>query len=227
MSSKHGVCNYPVLLLALLLAGCSEELQSVEAVVDREGGQIRHPAGASLGVPSAAVEHKVLRIEVAAPTAAIPQGWTEASPAFAFTPHGTTFEAPVTVSLPLETPGAQSVVVWRLEDESDQSWERIDEVTVRDGLAIFETNRFSIYLASGRSTASSSDDGGAPSGRRADVGGPSGPSGPRVDARGPKADVGGGSSPCGTCPAGQVCGADGRCQLPPPPGPTLKLDAGS
>lgn len=62
---------------------------------------------------------------------------------YAFTPHRTTFEKPVTVTLRAAT---NANAVLRLDDENDSTWEVVDGVTFANGTATFQTNHFCIYI---------------------------------------------------------------------------------
>src|SRR5689334_17054003 len=68
------------------------------------GGTVSGPIGAKVVIPPGAlttnVEIKVEMISTGAP--ALPAGLSAAGQMFAFTPHGTSFAAPVTLTLPFD-----------------------------------------------------------------------------------------------------------------------------
>jgi hypothetical protein len=61
---------------------------------------------------------------------------------YAFTPHGAWFNAPVTIELAYE--GVADMVL-RLDDENDDTWEEVLDVTFAGSIATFEVDGFSIY----------------------------------------------------------------------------------
>ncbi|MFM2421298.1 MAG: hypothetical protein RL385_6021, partial [Pseudomonadota bacterium] len=95
-----------------------------------------------------ATELTVAAIAEESIAADLPSVLTPVSPATAFTPHGTTFEAPVTLSLFYDAPAGAALVVLRLDDEQDTTWERVPAI-FKDGVAFFETTHFSIYSVRG------------------------------------------------------------------------------
>ena len=62
----------------------------------------------------------------------------------AFTPHGTAFNAPVTVRLRYD-PFVQAPSVLTLDDPSDTTWEAVTDATYRDGVAEFVVDHFSFF----------------------------------------------------------------------------------
>ncbi|MDQ3032556.1 MAG: hypothetical protein M3Y87_09085 [Myxococcota bacterium] len=76
----------------------------------------------------------------------LPASLRAAGPAIALTPHGTTFDVAITVSLPVHDDPTTAVEVWRLDDDADESWELVEEVTPEAGLATITTDRFSYYV---------------------------------------------------------------------------------
>src|SRR5688572_21140848 len=112
--------------------------------IGSEGGTVS--AGeASVEVPEGALtaptEITVATVEVELDA---PEGYALVGPAIAFTPHGLTFEEPVTLTLPYSS-SADALAVLRLDDEDDDSWEVVEGGTFDDGAATLEVNHFSIY----------------------------------------------------------------------------------
>jgi len=138
----------------------------------------------SLQVPAGSVtENKTLTIAassfdgIAAPVPA------NAAQPFAFTPDGTAFEKPVTVTLQA-VDGADEVL--RLDNEQDTTWEIVDGATFANGVATFQTTHFCIYV-----TAASGQKG---SGGASSVGGASSSSGGQSQGLGGAAVSSGGAN---------------------------------
>lgn len=110
------------------LGGCGDEASPPTAGVGPEGGTITLADGATLEIPPGAVPSGVLVEGAVADDAELPQhsGWRVHGRVYAFTPHGTEFNKPVTISIPVVVSGSR---VLTLEDESDESWEEVDAVT--------------------------------------------------------------------------------------------------
>jgi hypothetical protein len=73
-------------------------------VVGAAGGTVIGPSGSSVVIPPGALANEV-RINIELVTSgglALPTGYTAYGPMFAFTPHGTTFALPVTMTLPFD-----------------------------------------------------------------------------------------------------------------------------
>ncbi|MCH2109653.1 MAG: hypothetical protein MK135_10000, partial [Polyangiaceae bacterium] len=64
-----------------------------------------------------------------------------------FEPHGLQFDVPVTITLNFEPPAGATaqLVVMKLDDEQDTTWEVVPGATFQDGVASFETTSFSFY----------------------------------------------------------------------------------
>jgi hypothetical protein len=107
-----------------------------------EAGAVEIPAGA---LPDG-VEITVAEVDESQIVAPLPLVLRAVAPAVAFTPHGTTFSMPVTLSL-FHQGGSGNLVVLRLDDESDTDWERVD-ATFASGVAYVTSTHFSIYNVS-------------------------------------------------------------------------------
>ena len=108
-------------------------------IVAGDGAEVQVPAGQ---VP-AGVTLKVAKVTAPA-GAPLPAAGEATSDVFAFTPHGTTFAAPVTLKLPYT--GSADMVL-RLDDENDTTWEVVDGATFDNGVATVQTTTFSLYVA--------------------------------------------------------------------------------
>lgn len=77
-------------------------------------------------------------------TATLPADTALVGDAQRFTPHGTTFASPVTITL---TGVGDANTVLRLDDDNDTTWEVVNGATFSNGVATFETTSFSLYAA--------------------------------------------------------------------------------
>ncbi|MBS1152225.1 MAG: hypothetical protein H6Q89_3923, partial [Myxococcaceae bacterium] len=143
-----------VLLLTALLGvgGCKGGGPAVEKKVGPDGATLEG-AGATLVVPAGALAESVTLFitrldEAAAAGLAAPQlngaAVERAGDVFELTPHGTTFSTAVSFSFPA---GSAANLVMRLDDRADATWERVDGATFANGMASFESSRFSLYGA--------------------------------------------------------------------------------
>jgi hypothetical protein len=112
--------------------------------IGADGGTVTQ-GNASVEIPEGALSEPI-KIAVAASdvNVAPPDGYVLAGPPFAFTPHGTRFDAPVTLTLPY-TSSSAALAVLRLDDEDDTSWEVVDGGTFAKGSATLDVTSFSIY----------------------------------------------------------------------------------
>ncbi len=141
---------------AILLgtSGCSDDVaigQRLTSLIPATGGTIETPFEVSLEVPAGALD-AALEIGVAVADDLAAEGYA-AAPAFVtgdfltnvvLTPHGTTFDAPVTVRMPY-TGDPSDYVLLRADDADDDSWEAVGPITFADGIATFEVRTFSAY----------------------------------------------------------------------------------
>lgn len=146
-------------LLAGPLVACTDAADDDDASADgpadagpprlgRAGGNLTSPGGASVSVPSGALSAPEA-IAVAVYEGRLPpppEGYSFAGDAYAFTPHGATFEAPVTIRIPY-TSSRLGKVVLRLPDPQTEEWHVIDDgPEYHKGLATLEVRRFSLYV---------------------------------------------------------------------------------
>lgn len=161
--------------------------------VSANDASVEIPAGAL----SAAIEIGVAGSDV---DVAPPDGYTLAGPAIAFTPHGTTFTKPVTLTLPY-TSSSKLLTVLRLDDEQDTSWEEVAGGKFSGGSATLDVSGFSIYaVATGTPDASTGGAGGMSSGGMSGSDALGGVSG---------GDAGGANDSGGASPAGGAGNASG------------------
>ncbi len=111
-------------------AGTSPAVSTVGA----GGGAVEHSDGARVVVPAGALSTDT-RIEVARTSAGappLPVGVTAFGPMFAFTPHGTAFAVPATVTVPFDANAVPTGVRIALYKTTAQqaAWERVPGATV-------------------------------------------------------------------------------------------------
>ncbi len=108
------------------------------------GGSISAPGGASVTVPAGALTANIdVKVEqVAGGSPALPAGFTAVGPMFAFTPHGTTFAVPVSISLPFDpalVPDGATPVLYKTN--AQDQWEPVAGAT-------FESSTVTAQIAS-------------------------------------------------------------------------------
>ncbi len=129
----------------------AEAQRQAQARIGELGGEVKAYNGA-VSVPEGALDGDTMIAIAETPPAAImaelPGVLEPVTPPMAFTPHGTTFTEPVTLSLFYdEGMPTDDLSVLRLDDEKDTSWERVDDsdVMMNDGVALVSTTHFSVY----------------------------------------------------------------------------------
>lgn len=149
--------NQPLRLVtlcaALLIAACGGGGGDEDGVDDTSGtlvgaggGIVTGPAGASVVVPTGALAQEA-RIEVAQTSAGappLPAGLTAFGPMFAFTPHGTQFSEPVTVTLPFDLAAVPAGSSPRLlKTNARNEWEHVATATFKTGSVSARIDGFS------------------------------------------------------------------------------------
>lgn len=123
-----------------------------ESRVGKNGGELS-VIGATISVPKGALKRTSdLQIEQmssleAAGLPATPASVQLVTPPTRFTPHGLSFEKPVTIDLKIPQSKQSDVrrVVLKLEDEQDKTWALVPEAKVGPKEVVFQTSSFSIY----------------------------------------------------------------------------------
>lgn len=130
--------------------------------IGKDGGTVAAAdVSASVEVPAGAlptattIEVTESDVDVAAPS-----GYALAGPAIAFTPHGLSFSEPATLTLPYSSASA-ALVVLRLDDEDDTTWEVTPSGSFAKGKATLKVSHFSIYAVAEESETPAGG-GGAP-----------------------------------------------------------------
>jgi hypothetical protein len=96
------------------------------------GGTVAGPNGARAVIPRGALATDttigIEQTQASAP--ALPAGFVALGPMFAFTPHGTTFAAPVTVTLPFDPASVPTGTTPALyKTDAQNQWERVAGAT--------------------------------------------------------------------------------------------------
>jgi uncharacterized delta-60 repeat protein len=114
------------LLLAVNIAGCRG--------VGKNGGTVKGPDGAQVVIPAGALTRNVTiavtQTSQGAP--ALPEGLSTAGPMYAFTPHGTTFALPVTITIPFDpaqVPAGATPQLFKTT-AGQTGWEQVTSATV-------------------------------------------------------------------------------------------------
>lgn len=148
--------SHLTLALAALTISCTSEegppkaplpSDATTAIIGSGGGTITTSAGITLDIPPGATSGDVeISIGDVAPeqlAASVPAETLLRSTPQRFTPHGTQFNTPVTITLPY---GGTANAVLRLDDEDDTTWEVVSGATFGGTSATFQTSSFSVYV---------------------------------------------------------------------------------
>ena len=105
-SARHSAAAAGLLIALAACGGGDDESGAppASAVVGAAGGTVTGPNGAKVEIPPGALgSDTTIAIEAtSAGSPLLPDGFSVAGRMFAFTPHGTTFKVPVTVTLPFD-----------------------------------------------------------------------------------------------------------------------------
>lgn len=118
----------------------------VGTVVGAAGGTVLGPNGAKVVIPPGALatDTTINIAQIAASATALPSGFTVLGQMFAFTPHGTTFAVPVTVTLPFDpalVPAGTTAQFYKTNAQSQ--WEQIANAAFGAGTATAQVTSFS------------------------------------------------------------------------------------
>ncbi|MDL1861204.1 hypothetical protein FBR04_09265 [Betaproteobacteria bacterium PRO7] len=138
--------------LLLLLAACSGsggEAQQNVPTVGPAGGTVSGPNGARVVIPPGALANAtpIAIAQSASGAPAVPSGFNAFGPMYAFTPHGTTFVAPVTVTVPFDparVPAGATPVLYKTNAQNQ--WEPVPGATIGAGTATAQVTSFSFFL---------------------------------------------------------------------------------
>jgi uncharacterized delta-60 repeat protein len=143
------------LLLVLTLGACGggddfgdtgTGPQPTGTVIGSAGGTVVGPNGASIVIPPGALAANttIAITQSSAGTPALPSGFTPRGPMFAFTPHGTTFALPVTLTLPFDgtaVPAAMAPAFYKTNAQNQ--WELVSNATFGPGTLSAQITSFS------------------------------------------------------------------------------------
>ena len=115
MNFTSSIVRFTAACLALTLAACGGGGGSndggggggtppASTIVGPAGGTVNGPNGAKLVIPAGALatDTTIGIAQIAGSATPLPSGFSVSGPVFAFTPHGTTFSVPVTITLPFD-----------------------------------------------------------------------------------------------------------------------------
>jgi alpha-tubulin suppressor-like RCC1 family protein len=146
------LCAAFFLATSVLLAGCggggSEDTSAAQTMIGPAGGEVSGPNGARVSIPPGALSAPA-QIEITQSNQGatpLPAGFVAFGPTFAFTPHGTRFASPVTVTVPFDPAAVPVGAVPVLYKTGAQgAWERVDNATVNAGNVIAQVTGFSFF----------------------------------------------------------------------------------
>jgi alpha-tubulin suppressor-like RCC1 family protein len=149
---KRGTAALLVAALGLLAAcggGDDGGGQQQPAGIGAAGGTVNGASGAQVVVPAGALATDtpiaIEQTSVGAP--ALPTGFVAFGPMFAFTPHGTTFAVPVTVTIPFDparVPAGATPVLYKTNAQG--AWEVVPSATINAGTVTAQVASFSSFL---------------------------------------------------------------------------------
>ncbi len=116
------------------------------AQVGNNGGTVIGEDG-SVTIPQGALdEPTTITVQSVSPDVLpdAPEGMGLLGQTVAFTPHGLQFNVPVTITVPYDM-DAESLILLRLDDEFDTTWEYVPGGVFQDGMASIDITSFSIY----------------------------------------------------------------------------------
>jgi Calx-beta domain/ZU5 domain len=143
------------IFLALMFAACGgggggggggSTTPASSAIIGAAGGTVTHASGAQVVIPAGALAgDTTISIEqIAASTTALPAGFSVSGQIFAFTPHGTTFAVPVTMTLPFNpalVPAGSTPQFFKTNAQFQ--WEQITNATFGADTATAQVTSFS------------------------------------------------------------------------------------
>ena len=154
--ATSSICAW--LLSVAIFAGCGGGGDSGKnpgnapplGTIGAAGGTVQGPGGTQVVIPAGALSQDVLIViaQSSASAPALPPGVTAAGPMYAFTPHGTTFASPATVTVPFDpalvSPGASPVLYKTTAGQA--SWEAVAGATVSGNTMSAPVNSFSFII---------------------------------------------------------------------------------
>ena len=140
--------------LALVVSGCGGGggggggggTSQSGAVIGAAGGTVVGPNGAKVVIPAGALatDTTINIAQITASTAVLPAGFSVSGQIFAFTPHGTQFAVPVTMTLPFNPALAPAGITPQFYKTNAQfQWEQITNATFGADTATAQVTSFS------------------------------------------------------------------------------------
>lgn len=130
-------------LLAVWSCGSDDHSTTPNDGVGPEGGTIELSDGASIRLPAGAVPEGVkVMADIVEDSAAPPSGLQVMGKVYAFLPHGTHFEKPVTISIPASRAANG---VFTLDDDDDTSWQQVPSTTAENGFHSIRVDHISLF----------------------------------------------------------------------------------
>ena len=150
------IVHFAAVCLVLTLAACGGGgggdggggggTQQTGTVVGAAGGTVVGPNGAKVVIPAGALatDTTINIAQIAASTAVLPAGFSVSGQMFAFTPHGTTFAVPVTITLPFNPALVPAGITPQFYKTNAQfQWEQIATATFGPDTATAQVTSFS------------------------------------------------------------------------------------
>ncbi len=152
--------RYAAVCLLLTLAACSgggddgagagAGTPATGTVVGAAGGTVIGPSGAKVVIPPGALatDTTINIAQIAASATALPAGFTAHGQMFAFTPNGTTFAVPVTITLPFDLasmPAGATPTLYKTNAQNQ--WEHVATATFKADSLSARVTSFSDFTA--------------------------------------------------------------------------------
>ena len=134
-----------------MVVACTDGTTTDDIVPTTGDPTIIEGDGATITVPFGATDDSTLAdlvIEIATPPVAVPDEHNLVSEVFAITPHGTTFDERVTISIP-HTAGEVGLATIKLDSDGHVTWYTGPPAVDEEGLAVFTTKSLSYYAIIG------------------------------------------------------------------------------
>ena len=154
MSVIHQIFRFAATGLVLTLAACGgggnddgrAGTPPVTVVIGAAGGTVTGPNGAKVEIPPGALgtDTTIAIALTSAGAPALPTGFTANGQMFAFTPHGTTFAVPVTMTLPFDPASVPAGTTPQFYKTTAQNqWEQVANATFGVDTATAQVDAFS------------------------------------------------------------------------------------
>ena len=143
--------------VCLVLAGCSGSGPSTPPSAPKigpSGGTVTEASGAQVVIPAGALSQDtgIAVTQTSAGAPALPASVTAFGPIYAFTPHGTSFAAPVTITVPFNPPSVPSGTTLALykTDATQSKWEEVSGASASGSLTSGQVTGFSYAVVASK-----------------------------------------------------------------------------